>query len=219
MLPTYAHVRDRLAPGDVLLFAGRGLVSRVIQFAQHVLGDDDADPTWSHVGLVYWAGPMCCVLEATTLTTVADLFAGAPVRGVQVVPLSRRLATYDGIVAWRQLRPSVGNVDRLHTFRLEVCHQPYEQNLRALWAALYDGVLGGEAAPRMAGDGRSWFCSELVAAAYIALGLLPAEPAPTEYTPADFASGGKVDQRCRPRGFQLAAPVLLRPWAKTPPRS
>jgi hypothetical protein len=62
--------------------------------------------------------------------------------------------------------------------------RPYERNRLELFRSVYDGPLGRNRKE----DPTSFFCSELVAEAYQRMGLLPASPSASEYTPRDFSS-------------------------------
>lgn len=190
-MPAYHDLRPLLRTGDLVLFSGVGRVSRWIQLLTR--------SPWSHVGLIIQLAAIDMVLlwESTTLADVPDLDAGRPVRGVQLVGLRERLATYRGRVAVRRLAPplTLGQRRKLGRFRSLVTGRPYEQRRVALFKSAWDGPLGDNR-----DDLSSLFCSELVAAAYQAIGLLPTEadgglPA-SEYTPADFAQDA-------PRPLQL----------------
>ncbi|MEM1098433.1 MAG: hypothetical protein AAGH92_06540 [Planctomycetota bacterium] len=178
----YEAIRPRLKTGDVVLFSGRAPVSRLIQW---VTGGP-----WSHVGLIVRLREFddaVMLWESTTLTDVSDVQRGRPVRGVQLVPLSQRLVQYDGDVAVRQLhRPlTFGQRDRLAALRHRLSRRPYEQRELELLRSAIDLV-----GPPNREDLSSVFCSELVAEAYQAMGLLaepPDGPPSNEYTPMDFA--------------------------------
>jgi hypothetical protein len=86
----YADIRDNIETGDIILFSGTGIVSRAIKAVT-------LSP-WSHVGvaLVMPEYDWKLIIESTTLSNIPDLMSGKPVKGVQVVPLSQRIKTYDG---------------------------------------------------------------------------------------------------------------------------
>jgi hypothetical protein len=182
-VPRYSDVRSDLATGDLVLFSGASAFSGVIKWA---LG-----AKWSHVGLVVRtpAFPGRVMLwEATLLADLADADTGRAAGGVQLVPLSERLAHYAGEFKLRALRPAVTPAmqSALEARRRALAGRPYEQHELELLRATWDGRFGAARRERL----QSLFCSELVAEAYQAMGLLPEPPAgppSNEYTPRDFA--------------------------------
>jgi hypothetical protein len=165
-----------------VLFAGDSPVSRLIRLAS---GGD-----WSHVAMVLRLPtifPGVLLWESTTLSDIPDLESRLPTRGVQLVPMSQRLASYHGRVAVRRLtpRPTPAMVHALARRRAQLSRRAYEQHRLQLLRAAYDGLGGNNRE-----DLSTVFCSELVAEAYQAMALLPEPPAgrpSNEYTPVDFA--------------------------------
>lgn len=177
----YSELRDRLDTGDLVFFSGKGLVSAGIQWITR--------SKWSHVGMVVaesrW--DMLLIYESTTLSNLADVDSGTPMQGVQLVPLSARIRSYDGDVGVRFLDPGLDVADRLALgeFRREIGQRPYEQSKLELFRAAYDGPFGANATE----DVSSLFCSELIAETYQRIGLLDNTGTPSnEYTPKDFAT-------------------------------
>jgi hypothetical protein len=182
-VPQYAEVRSDLVTGDLVLFSGASVFSGLIRWA---IGGK-----WSHVGVVVRtpAFPGRVMLwEATVLADLADVESGRSVSGVQLVPLSERLASYAGEFKLRALVPAATPAmqDALAEKRRELAGCPYEQSKLELLRAAWDGRFGATKCEHL----HSLFCSELVAEAYQAMGLLaepPAGPPSNEYTPRDFA--------------------------------
>lgn len=173
----YEKARPTLKTGDILLFSGRGLISEMIKKFTRC--------KWSHVGLVIRSQELDTVLvfESTTLSTVKDIDSGALREGVQVVPLSERLRSYDGEVAYRSLAKPIGHehLKKLMQFRREMAGRAYEKSrLELLRSAVDVGCENRE-------DLSTVFCSELVAEAYQRLGLLDESKPSNEFTPADFS--------------------------------
>lgn len=200
-MPRYSDVRSELATGDLVLFSGASLFSGLIKWA---LG-----AKWSHVGVVVRtpAFPGRVMLwEATLLADLADAESGRAAGGVQLVPLSERLASYAGEWKLRALRPAVTPEmeSALETRRGELAGRPYEESKLELLRAAWDGRFGASKRERL----QSLFCSELVAEAYQAMGLLPEPPVgppSNEYTPRDFAR-----RRVRlPNGYSLGRIVAI----------
>ena len=181
--PQYADVRADLKTGDLVLFAGCGFFARVIRF---VLGGK-----WSHVGMVVRLSELpgrVLLWESTTLADLPDAETGRAGAGVQLVFASERLATYAGEFKLRQLDRAVTPEMEaaLAQRRVELAGRPYEQERLDLAHAAFKGWVGRSRGERL----NSLFCSELVAEAYQAMGLLPEPPhgpPSNTYTPRDFA--------------------------------
>ena len=180
----YADIRHELDTGDIVLFRGQTLFSRLIQRATR--------SAWSHVAMVMRLPEydFLALWESAGLGTVPDMRSGEIARGVQLVPLSERVRSCAGAIAVRRLEGiTLGITARESLMRLrgELRGRPYERSLVDLVRASYDGAGGANAQ-----DLSSLFCSELVAEAYQRLGLLGDGVPSSEYTPADFAAHSRL---------------------------
>jgi len=179
----YTEYRKLARTGDAVFFSGEGALSEGIKCATF--------SEWSHVGLVVRTTDPDMVLlwESTTLSNLVDIDTGKKFQGVQVVPLSLRLATYDGAVAVRRscaaFHPAVDRI--ISELRREYAGRPYERSTWQLVKAAYDGPFGQNKE-----DTSSLFCSELVAEAWKRVQWLDTEAPSNEFTPADLA---KMDVR------------------------
>jgi hypothetical protein len=196
----YAEVRDDLKTGDLVLFSGSSLFSSVIKWA---IGGK-----WSHVGVVVRSPLHERVLlwESTRLADLVDVETGRAAAGVQLVYLSDRLARYAGEFKLRQLdRPVTPEMEQAFAKRrAELSGRPYELEKLELLEAAVDGWFRALKEERL----NSLFCSELVAEAYQAMGLLPEPPdglPSCEYTPRDFARRSVKLLR----GYTLGRPVQV----------
>ncbi len=184
MIRRYATLRRTLKTGDLVFFAGRGLVSDSIKAV--------TDSRWSHVAMVMVLPEydFVCLWESTTLSNLKDLNLGHSHEGVQLVPLSTRLRHYEGDMALRKLedvRLGKRDLQKLMALRRRLSGRPYEESTLELMTAAYDGPLGEQKE-----NLSSLFCSELVAETYQALGLIRCgrkDKSSNEYTPADFSEG------------------------------
>ena len=180
----YQKNRENIKTGDIVLFSGEGFVSAGIQ--------KFTGSKWSHVGMVvkFDEWDFVQIWESTTLSDVKDLVSGKFTKGVQLVPLSMRIDNYEGDIAVRHLAVNrSGMIDVLSKLRHEFNGTPYEESEIELIKSAYDGLLGANER-----DVSSLFCSELVAEAYMSMGLLSKLHQPSnEYTPADFGENGIVD--------------------------
>lgn len=181
----YDQLRSDLKTGDIVLYSGNAPISTIIKIA--------TSSKWSHVGMVVRVPDLLfvSVWESTKQGThLLDLDSGQIRKGVQLVPLSDRILTYGGRIALRRLEgANLQNPDyeRLWALRQKLSKRPYETDKIELLKAAYDGPLG-----KNDEDLRSLFCSELVAEAYQALGLLATRKPSNEYVPADFSSSRKL---------------------------
>lgn len=177
---SYQQVYPDIDTGDLVLFSGKGGESTLVRLL--------SNSRWSHIGmavrlvdrndLLLWESA-----PSEDLTELAHVHAPG---GVRLVPLRERLRHYVGHVAVRHLRVHRRSemLSAFHAFREEVTGRPYEQDRWELFKAPYDGPFGANREESLS----SVFCSELVAAAYQRMGLLPPDPPSNEYIPADFAS-------------------------------
>lgn len=200
----YTELRSSMQTGDLVLFSGRTWFSRAVQYF--------SDTPWSHVGMVLRLPEydFVCLYEATALHDLQDLDTGTVHDGVQLVPLSRRLQTYNGSVAYRKLHGFSVAGEHLqallrlrHTFRGRPWEKHNMELVRAMWASL----TGPSAHGRV--DLSSFFCSELISKCYQTLGLLDSGPHARpcdEYIPADFSAARDTPLRL---GARLGPEVPL----------
>ena len=159
--------------GDVIGFSGNSWISGLINIGTYGI------PFWgiSHVGIMARAADGRLLLfESTTLENMPCEITGECFNGTQAHDLDKVLKAYDG-KAWQYplYRPLYEYEDkRLTEFLMATIHTPYD-------------AMG---AFRSAGVGLSWvescfreqdlhmiFCSEMVAAAYAKVGLMPTDNA------------------------------------------
>jgi len=179
MTTLYSDIRNDLKTGDLVLFSGRAKFSKLIRFA--------TCSRWSHCGLIVKLPEydFVTVWESTTLSNIEDLATNELTKGVQLVALSDRVAKYNGEIAIRKLEGDTLTstaLMKLMNLRAQLKGKKYERSKMELFKAAYDGPLGHNSE-----DLSSVFCSELVAEAYQALGLVSEVKSSNEYTPADFS--------------------------------
>jgi hypothetical protein len=178
-MPSYESIRGDLKTGDLVLFSGTKALSMGIKWF--------TGSKWSHIGMVLRLPEWNIVLiwESTTLSNLTDIETGTETQGVQLVPLSERVKTYEGDITIRKLEgvertPELMN--SLRDLREDFKGRPYEESKIELLKSAYDGIWGENEE-----DLSSLFCSELVAEAYKTIGLLPDRMPANEYTPKDFS--------------------------------
>src|SRR4030095_2058125 len=103
-LPTYNDIRDQLRTGDLVLFSGKSAVSNIIKLF--------SGGKWSHVGMVLIMEEfdrMVLLWESTTLSNIPDIETQTPTKGVQLLPLSQRVATYQGEITVHRLNKVISD--------------------------------------------------------------------------------------------------------------
>lgn len=173
----YDSIRHRVRDGDILLFQGKGFMSRFIRWG--------SDSPYSHAGMMAWWGPRLMVLQA----------AG---RGVEVLPVSRAVYEYDGRVDWWTVAPGRdAELDRKELLRVAMTHlgKPYATVglVELVWLMLL-GKFRGRPDPRT--DPESMFCSQYVSYCYRMAGLdLRTDTDDACTSPGDLATCGLLELR------------------------
>lgn len=185
----YEKYRDSLETGDIILFSGPGVLSAGIKLGSLC--------KWSHVGmLVRVKDPdIALIYQATPSTAVKDFFLKKENPGVQINVLSHVIDTYPGDISFRKLSVARTHslLNGLSSFRKEIQGRPFEESKWEIILAAYDGPFGSNKEE----DLSSLFCSELIAEAYQAMGLLQKNEdggkLSNEFTPRDFSDKGKLE--------------------------
>jgi len=196
---SYKDIRDDIQTGDIILFSGKGIFSRLIRWF--------TKSKYSHVGMAVRMPEydMVLIWESTTLSKTKDVITGTKTKGVQVVSLSERVQGYRGKVVWRKLSGELSK-DQLYAL-LELRHElrgkPYERSrLELLLAGIPNINMGNE-------NLRSVFCSELIAEAYQRAYLLPEHPPSNSYAPERFSQDSENSVKLT-NGFALLDEVEIR---------
>jgi len=87
----YYNVRSEFKDGDIVLYRGNGFMSKSIQYF------DDA--FYNHIGIVKWIGNRLFTIDMWT-------------QGIEIVPLSRRIKTYNYFCIIRFKDKSVDFIDK-----------------------------------------------------------------------------------------------------------
>jgi len=164
-------VRASMRSGDVLLFRGCGVLSRLIRRATHC--------DYSHAGLLFrYRGRVYC-LEAVG-------------KGVRLTPVSRLLDHYpEGVFYCAVEAP-----DPVRESALEFGFQQLSLGYDVLGLVRF--ALALLLAKRLpAKPDQRWFCSELVAAAYRVAGVPLTDQLPCYTSPADLINGHRISLRGR----------------------
>jgi hypothetical protein len=158
--------------GDIILFSGRGIISRLIQVA--------TKSKFSHIGVVYVESnhePL--VFHSTSLTTP---------KGTKLETLSDLLKNYNGKLYHRKLTPSV---DCCYA-KKEIFRQYIKDTIGTKYESSYIELIlsafGRKLNLQVKTPTSALYCSELVANLYRKLGFITHSNA---LTPADFSDKGE----------------------------
>jgi len=200
---TYSAIEADLKTGDIVLFTGSTDISTPIKWATL--------SRWAHVGMVIRlpGRPGAMVWESLSKNVLPDAIDGQDKSGVQTLDLRSRILEAKEDVAIRQLnRPITPEMfERLTQLRVTLRGRAYEENFWELARAAFSGLFG-----KNTEDHSSLFCSELIAAAYQVMGLIPSVAdggeASNDYVPADFAAD---DPEMLLLGYELGPEILVSP--------
>jgi hypothetical protein len=181
----YSQIADQLETGDLLFCHGIVAGSLLVEKLEHC--------QWSHVGMVVrTADGQNLLWESTTADQLQDVRFHVKKTGPQLVRLIDRITTdvsnhTDTSFAIRKLnaRRTTEMIDALNAFIAEVHDAVFPSETK-----MYFEVLEGKVGIKT--SYADFFCSKLVAATYIRMGLLSEERAPNDYEPKDFASTGHI---------------------------
>lgn len=188
LIDRYNEIRPTLKTGDIVLFSGKGWSSRLIKWG--------TNSKWSHVGIVVaipeW--DLVFLWESNAQQKIIDLSTGKQLVGVQLVLLSEKIQNYQGTIAFRHLvEPQAGArdtfIENLVEFRKTVKEKPYE---REPWSLARLAFWRMKKSPLFKSDNSSLFCSELIADAYQATGILSKELLPCSYHPGAFSEENNI---------------------------
>lgn len=172
---------ENLKTGDIVLFSGTCLVSRIVRgFTRS---------KWSHIGMVIIdpSHPIPLIYESSHGTALNCRDIECQTAGVQLLFLRDRIATFKGDMVVRRLQDCVlsrGDLSALSCLRKVMVGTPFEESVWQMMASDIKTRL----IPRRE-DLSSVFCSELTALCYRAMGLLGQVPPSNMYSPADFSAG------------------------------
>jgi hypothetical protein len=170
-----------IEPGCIVLFSGLTDLEGKIQ---HALGN-----IWTRCALVVRAPwGMLVLLQATSRPISNDLVLGQTLTGVQIIAIDEVLSRFEGFIGLRSIRPklSQSNDARLTAFALATHGIPF--NTSPYYA------LRAARRRNQAGNGETYYCTELVAAAFQHIGVLAMPPlgrSASNYVPGDFAEASQ----------------------------
>jgi hypothetical protein len=170
----YDEIAPKLQTGDVVLFEGTSTIGKIIDLITH--------SKFCHTGMV---------VRQPGAGAPDDLFlwqSFEPQHGVVLDPLKAFLTTFiegepGGGYSVRQL--SVERTPAMLAAAAQYRQQTMGRPFPSILQWLYGWILGSLGVPT---PETSFFCSELVAQTYMAMGLLPPRPLATAFTPAWFSA-------------------------------
>ena len=164
----YESVREEIRDGDVLLYKGKGFISRLVRLF--------TKSAYSHAGLAVKWNDRLMVMEAVA-------------KGVIITPLSRSVGHYKGDVDWYQSREPIIDNDRrkmIVVAQKELGKSFTKCGLLLVGAYIVIGKKFDENDTFV--RSKKFFCSFYVAATYNAAGLdLKQDTADRFTTPDDIA--------------------------------
>ena len=173
----------RMAAGDILLVSSSAIITHGVKLA--------TSSQWDHVAMI---------VSLRGKPNRLRLFE-ATMEGVECYALDDALRVYkeSNKIAIRRLRTvrTKQMMKGLHDFVDEVKGRPYKQDYWQLVRSVYGA--------NQQDDLSSLFCSQLIAAAYITMELLPPDIPSNNYLPGDFA--GNITQRLL-KG-KLGPPIVI----------
>jgi hypothetical protein len=179
---TYENVREKMQPGDVIAFSGKGGFSEIIKWATR--------SAVSHVAAVFQAHvPDAGAIRGDFFNQVIESNLSRDAIGVSLAMLSDRVASYDGFIWWLPLSPATRKKMDLPGF-LEFClrqeRKPYDVP-QAVKSAIdfMDSRLPAGMLSHNREDFEKFFCSELIAAALEHSKAIPRLNS-SEVTPVDL---------------------------------
>lgn len=200
MIP-YDQIADQLQTGDIVLFQGVSLESRLIE---------DIDRSrYSHVGIAVrlpgYDGPL--LWSSDTIATLKDAVDNRPQAGVHLIGLRETLTFLRNETNSQKKPPYTFARRALTTSRDAGFDQALEAFMRSVDGRAFpslkkmaehfiEGSLGIKVSLR------TFFCAELAADTYVHLGLLPKSRLINSYSPGTFAQG---------HGLQLTGGAALGP--------
>lgn len=180
---TYEEARDKMQPGDVIAFSGKGNVSEVIKlFTKSEV---------SHVGVVYKTKQVNDASPNRYMNTLMESTSLEGFSGVVMTRLSDRIREYDGNLWWLPLsQASRSQMDSMKFFDFLVKQEgkayDTKQAIKSALDALDDIPFLRDATYNKE-DFSKFFCSELVAAALEDAGVINNINS-SEVTPIDLCS-------------------------------
>lgn len=164
----YSDVRDQIRTGDILLFQGTSLLSRVIRWGSRSV--------YSHAGFAAWWDQRLLVFQASS-------------RGAEVLPASSAVDAYDGQVDWYSLRAEhrlpKEAAEQLITHAVTLLGRSYSSaGLVDLMWRMARGQFRGRPDPKACPD--TLFCSQYVSYCFRMVG-------PDLVTDADDGSTSPAD--------------------------
>jgi hypothetical protein len=202
---SYLNIRSQMLPGDVIAFGGQEDFSTLIKLVTR--------SNVTHIGGLMQARTLKDTVPGRYFNLITESTQMDGIDGVEIHRLSDRLASYKGNVWWLPLGDAARdrlNEQRYFEFLFAQEGKPYDMR-----QAIMSGVDALDRIPLLKGltlnreDFARFFCSELIAAALEAGGVLPdinaSEMTPGElcrlaiYSGAYFQIAGK--ERTEIRGY------------------
>ncbi|MCD1260472.1 hypothetical protein B5M42_016855 [Paenibacillus athensensis] len=182
---TYEQIAGELQTGDLLFCHG------IVTGSERIEKLEDCE--WSHVAMVVRLdAEEILIWESTSADNLQDVRFHDTAPGPQLVRLIDRISTdvsndTDTLFGIRKLQVerTPAMLEAMNAFFREVYEAEFPGTAR-----MYAEVLAGKVGIKT--SYKDFFCSKLLAATYIQMGLLSEDRPPNDYEPKDFTPAGSV---------------------------
>lgn len=198
----YEDVVKNINTGDLILFAGKDIDSKIIK--------KFIKTKWCHIGVAIKIPDWDIILlwEYSPTATLSDSLHGIKRRGVQIVPLERRLHEYNGEFSIRHLKEvDIEDEPLLKktfvNYKKEVHHRYRDHGMVNGWKFRIEFAIDAIKSIFMkkSTNKKAINCAHMVAELYQRMGLLDKPPKGKnswEFTPKDFTDEANIFLR---RGY------------------
>ena len=164
-----SEIQGEFKTGDLVFFSGENFSSKFIRCV--------TNSPWSHVGLVVMRGNIPFLWECDRGNGMGE--------GARLIPLKNKFLSYK-IGAFAKLSTPI-NTEELDQFIRSHMNVNLQTSIHPYIISLFSGGRCPENALGVTPN--AWYCSELVAKTYQALGIIPENVCCTLVTPKDFFTG------------------------------
>ncbi|QYR20278.1 hypothetical protein KZ483_20970 [Paenibacillus sp. sptzw28] len=181
---TFQFASDRLQTGDLFFLKGKWTESEFIEIIEQ--------SPWSHIAMVVrlpeFAEPL--LWEATPLDDLEDVIMHKRKKGPQLTLLTQRLHAMTSVSEFAFRILDAQRTPEMNAALLQFIKDVHESDFPNDQTLLIE-ILEGRA--NVKAPYSNFFCSELVAASYMAMGLLGNDRVPNGFWPVDFAEANQPD--------------------------
>ena len=174
----FSEIQGEFETGNLIFFSGENFSSKFIRCA--------TNSPWSHIGIIVMRGNIPFLWECDRGNGMKE--------GARLIPLKNKFIYYK-IGAFAKLTSPI-NIENLDQFIRSHMNVDLQTSVHPYIMSLFSGCQRPE---------NAWYCSELVAKTYQALGVIPENVCCTSITPKDFFTGDVegINLICTPKIFTV----------------